>query len=82
MANNILYSLVVLKENMKEVESVVPEVWVKGNKVYYPNGLQVKTLHKSCITPKDDWPQYQLIKIKCTGRFINFKGYHCFATKQ
>ena len=57
-------------------------VWVKGNKVYYPNGLQVKKLHKSCTTPKDDWPQYELIKIKCTGRFINFKGYHCFATKQ
>ena len=69
MANNILYSLVVSKETGKEVESVVPAVWVKNNKFYYTNGLQVKKLHKSCTTPKDDWHQYELIKIKSTGRF-------------
>ena len=69
MANNILYSLVVSKETGKEVESVVPAVWVKNNKVYYTNGLQVKKLHKSCTTPKDDWHQYELIKIKSTSGF-------------
>ena len=69
MANNILYSLVVSKETGKEVESVVPAVWVKNNKVYYTNGVQVKKLHKSCTTPKDDWHQYELTKIKSTGRF-------------
>ena len=71
-ANNILYSLVVLKENWEEREIVAPAVWVKDNKVFYPNGLQVNKLHKSCTAPKDDWPQYELMKVKCTVRFTSF----------
>ena len=67
MANDMSYSLVVLREDGEEIESVVPSVWIQGKTVFYPSGLHVKKYHRNCATPEPNWPQYDLVKIKCTG---------------
>ena len=43
MANNMLYSLVVLREDGEEIESVVPSPWIQNKTDHYPSGLHVNT---------------------------------------
>ena len=67
MANNMLYSLVLSAEDGEEIESVVLNAWILDKTMFYPNGLHVKKYHRNCAAPEPHWPQYDLIKIKCTG---------------
>ena len=61
------WSLVVMLKNEKEVEAVVPSNWIKDKKAYWSNSLQAKRNFKNCIEINEDWPSYDLVKIKLSS---------------
>lgn len=58
------YMVIETKDENGEAEvCVVPEVWIKNGKCYWPPGNESTKLRK-CDLPLDNWMQYEFATLK------------------
>ena len=62
-------------EDGKEEEGVIPSVWVQGDKIRWPNGLNLKRVFKKQEEPSNTWFSFPLVKVKCTSGVTNIVGF-------
>ena len=74
-----MYCKAVWIENEEEMEGTVPENWIMGKKLYWPNGINVKKAFKERHDPEEEWYIFNLVKIKVTSGkiliYFTFKAY-------
>ena len=57
-------------EKGQEFERTVPSNWVRGKKLCWPSKLQVRKAFQNKADPEDDWKEFDLIKIKVSGKMM------------
>jgi len=57
---------------LEEFEMTLPQNWVRGTKVFWPNKMNVTRAFRYHDDPSEDWNSFKLVKIKVTGNLILF----------
>ena len=61
------YCIAVWKYKGREEEVTIPSNWIKNGKVYYPQSINNRKYFAQRTTPKENWLELPLVKVKCRG---------------
>lgn len=68
MLMNLMVSLLWIRavwlEGKREEEGVIPDLWLKEDKVFWPPGTNATKAMANMLAPADNWKEFRLIKIK------------------
>jgi hypothetical protein len=58
-------------EKDREIEDVVPDIWIKGESIFWPPVANAEKAMKTRQMPTNSWRVFKLIKIKCKSGMYN-----------
>ena len=57
----------VWREKTKEIEGVVPDLWITDQTVFWPNTADAKRFFEERKEPSKTWRKFPLIKVKISS---------------